>query len=173
MQDGNTTAPERPFFTAVLTPHRSLGPNGFLALMLAVSAICFGCGVLFWAIGAWPVAGFMGLDVAVVWFAFRINYRSARAFEEIAVGPTEILLAKTAADGRRTEYRFNPAWVRLEVETVEDEGVTRIALFSRGRCVDVGGFLNPDDRTSFAAALKAALAAARSGGPLPARAGPA
>lgn len=168
MQDSNRPAPERPFFSAVLTPYRSLGPNGFVVLMLAVSAICFACGILFWTIGAWPVAGFMGLDVAVVWFAFRLNYRAARAFEEIEVTPTEIRLAKTSAAGHRTEYRFNPVWVRLEVETVEDEGVTRIALFSRGRSVEVGGFLNPDDRTSFAAALKAALSAARSGGPLPA-----
>jgi uncharacterized membrane protein len=166
MTDSNADAEERPFFSAVLTPHRSLGPTGFVVLMAALSVVCFGTGLVFWMIGAWPVAGFLGLDVGIIWLAFRLNYRSARAFEEIEVSPYAIVVRKVSAAGRSQEYSFNPLWVRLEVDHVEDEGVTRIGLFSRGRTVEVGGFLNPDDRTSFAGALKAALATARSGGPL-------
>ncbi|MEJ1157014.1 DUF2244 domain-containing protein [Prosthecomicrobium sp. N25] len=166
MTDSNAEAAGRPFFSAVLTPHRSLGPRGFVVLMTCLSAVCFATGLLFWKIGAWPISGFLGLDVAVMWLAFRLSYRSARAFEVVEVSAQEILVRKVSPGGRRTEYRFNPVWVRLEVVHVEDEGVTRIALFSRGRAVDVGAFLNPDDRTSFAGALKAALATARSGGPV-------
>ncbi|WP_298816573.1 DUF2244 domain-containing protein [uncultured Roseibium sp.] len=155
---------DRPFFTAVLTPHRSLGPKGFMILMIVFGLVCFVAGVLFWRIGAWPVFGFFGLDIAILWFAFRMNYRSARAFEEVVVSRNEIAIRKVGPGSRYQEYRFNPFWVRLSVDRIEDEGVVKIQLNSRGETVDLGNFLNPDDRTSFAGAMANALSVARSGG---------
>src|SRR6516165_1219944 len=65
-------------FSAVLTPHRSLGPKGFMVLMGAVCAVSFGTGLLFYLLGAWPVIGFMGLDVALIYIAFKLNFRELR-----------------------------------------------------------------------------------------------
>jgi len=154
----------RPFFTAVLTPYRSLGPNGFLILMCIFGAVCFVSGLLFLRIGAWPVFGFFGLDVALLWFAFRMNYRSAKTFEEVVVSRSEIAIRKVGPGRRYQEFRFNPVWVRLTVDRLEDEGVVKISLISRGETVDLGNFLNPEDRTSFAGAMANALATAKSGG---------
>lgn len=161
--DGCAETADRPFFSAVLTPHRSLGPKGFTVLMLVTGGVSFVAGLAFMAIGAWPVVGFLGLDVLLVWLAFRWNYRTARAFEEVSVSLTEIVIRKVSHHGRIEEYRFNPFWARLAISREEDEGVTRIALYSKGEHVPVGGFLNPDDRTSFAGAFQAALSAAKSG----------
>ncbi|MHA7775615.1 DUF2244 domain-containing protein [Roseibium sp. M-1] len=155
---------DRPFFTAVLTPHRSLGPKGFLVLMACLGVISFVAGFLFWRIGAWPVFGFFGLDMALVWFAFRANYRSAHSFEEISISRSEIAIRKVGPGRRYHEYRFNPFWVRLKIDRLEDEGVVGISLASRGETVDLGNFLNPDDRTSFAGAIANALAVAKAGG---------
>jgi len=163
-QDDELSELNRPFFTAVLTPHRSLGPNGFLVLMACLGAISFVAGILFWRIGAWPVFGFFGLDMALVWFAFRANYRSARAFEEIVVSRSEIAIRKVGPGRRYQEFRFNPFWVRLKVDRLDDEGVVKITLSSRGEEIDLGNFLNPGDRTSFAGAIANALAVARAGG---------
>lgn len=160
----DSDGPEQPFFTAVLTPYRSLGPNGFLILMVCFGLVCFVSGLVFWSLGAWPVFGFFGLDIALLWFAFRMNYRSARAFEEVAVSRSEIVIRKVGPGGRCQEYRFNPVWVRLKVERIEDEGVVRVSLTGRGETVDLGNFLNPDDRTSFAGAIANALAVAKAGG---------
>lgn len=161
--DAGADTAEVPFFSAVLTPHRSLGPKGFTILMVVTGGVCFVAGLVFMAIGAWPVVGFLGLDVLLVWAAFRWNYRTARAFEEVSVSLTEIVVRKVSHYGRVEEYRFNPFWVRLAISREEDEGVTRIALYSKGEHIPVGGFLNPDDRTSFAGAFQAALSAAKSG----------
>ena len=158
-----TPAFDPPVFAATLNPHRSLGPRGFMAVMAVISLISFTAGYVFYRIGAWPVMGFCGLDVLLMYVAFRLNYRSARAFEEIEVRRHEILVRKVSARGRSVEYRFNPAWVRLDISRTKEEGVTRIVLYNRGRGVPVADFLNPDDRTSFADALAAAIAAARSG----------
>jgi len=164
--DNNDDLPEeeRPFFSAVLTPYRSLGPHGFLILMSFFGAVSFMSGVLFLRMGAWPVFGFFGLDVALLWFAFRMNYRSARTFEEVVVSRHELAIRKVGPGRKYQEFRFNPAWVRLTVDKIEDEGVVKISLTSRGETVDLGNFLNPDDRTSFAGAMANALAVAKAGG---------
>ncbi len=71
----SVTEPEHDF---VLLPHRSLGPKGFLLVMGLMSTVCFAAGIAFLIAGAWPVIGFLGLDVLLVWFAFRMSYRTGR-----------------------------------------------------------------------------------------------
>ena len=148
-------------FSATLTPYRSLGRRGFLALMVALGGLWFLTGLYFWSLGAWPVAGFFGLDFLAVWLAFKLNYRAARAFEEVEVTRSAIVIRRVAASGKAEELRFNPQWVRLEVQEDPDFGVSRIALRMREERTSVGAFLNPDDRKSFASAFGAALAEAR------------
>lgn len=154
-----------PFFSAVLTPYRSLSPKGFLTFMVCLGGVSFVAGLLFLSIGAWPVFGFFGLDVLLIWGAFRLNYASAKAYEEVEVSTGQIVIRKVGPGKRHHELRFNPVWVRLSITHLEDEGVTRIELRSRGETVEIGNFLNPDDRTSFAGALAQAIAAAKSGSP--------
>ncbi len=150
-------------FEQRLHPHRSLTKRNFLWLMLAFSAISFATTLPFVIMGAWPVAGFMGLDVLIFYFAFRSNFRAARAYEDVCVTPIELLVAKVSARGARREWRFNPAWVRLEREELEEFGTQRLALVSRGRRLEVGGFLGPDAKSDFADGLTRALAEARRG----------
>jgi uncharacterized membrane protein len=148
-------------FSATLTPHRSLGRRGMGLIVAAVAGFSLSIGTYVWWIGAWPVVGFIGLDVAAIALAFHFNARAARAFEEVAVSRTQIVIRKVTANGRSHEFRFNPMWVGLEVERNEDEGVVRITLRMRNDRLRIGAFLNPDDRTSFAKALGTALATAR------------
>ena len=69
---------EPTIFSAVITPHRSLGRVGFLVLMALFGGVSFVAGMVFLLIGAWPVFGFLGLDVLLVYWAFRLNYRAPR-----------------------------------------------------------------------------------------------
>lgn len=156
---------EKAFFSARLTPYRSLGRAGFVALMAATGAVCMISGLMFLVIGAWPVFGFFGLDLLIVYVAFRINYRQARAYEEVSVSPLDVHLVRVGPKGQRQDFHFNPAWARLDVVRISDEGVVALRLVSHGRAVAVGSFLNPPDRESFADAFAGALALARRGGP--------
>lgn len=159
MTSGNPA--ESPIFSAVLRPHRSLSPRGFVVLMLALISCSFTAGLAFWSIGAWPVVGFFGLDIALVQLAFRMNYRQARASEEITVFADRMTVVRTTAKGEVTEADFNPYWARLEVERHPEAGVTRVTIASHGKRLDIAGFLGPWERESFATALSAALAEAR------------
>src|SRR5882724_5138615 len=64
-------APEPALFSAVVTPHRSLSRAGFLIVMAALGGISFVAGTAFLLLGAWPVFGFFGLDVLLVYSWFR------------------------------------------------------------------------------------------------------
>lgn len=151
----------KPDFQAELTPHRSLGRNGFLFLMFFVSVTCFLSGIMFLVIGAWPVFLFMGLDVLIVFAAFKINYRDGRRKERIYVTRDELKVEKVDPSGRVKEHRFNPFWTRFEVDRHEEHGVLSMRLISREVTLVIGSFLNPEDRASFAVAFNHALANAR------------
>jgi uncharacterized membrane protein len=166
MTAGNGFDPELPqpeLFSALLTPHRSLNRTGFLVLMGFVSAISFAAGIAFWLMGAWPVFGIFGLDVLAIYWAFRINFRHARAIEEIRVTPCELRLRRVSHRGHAVEFVLNPLWVQLDQEIHDEYGVERLYLRSSGRRLSVGSFLGPGEKASFAKALNAALQAARRG----------
>jgi uncharacterized membrane protein len=150
-------------FSALLTPHRSLSRSGFVALMAFLTLISFAAGLAFWLMGAWPVLGFFGLDVLVIYFAFRINFRHARASEEIRITLSELRLRRVSHRGHVVEFVLNPLWVQLDRKTHAEYGVEKLYLRSKGRRVSIASFLGPDEKASFAKALDAALAAARRG----------
>src|SRR6516165_5961508 len=131
------TAPEPAIFSAVVTPHRSLNRAGFLIVMAAVSAVSFVAGTVFLLMGAWPVFGFFGLDVLLVYWAFRANYRAAAAYEEVTVTPSELRVRKVSHRGRASEWSFNPLWVRLERDRHEEFGLQGLFLVSRGQRLQI------------------------------------
>lgn len=150
-------------FSAVLTPHRSLGPTGFLIFMLCIAGISFVTGVFFVMLGAWPIFGFFGLDVLLVYWAFRANYRTARAYEEVTVTATELTLRQVSHRGRVREWTLNPIWVKLDRIVHEEFGVERLFLVSHGRRLPIAAFLGPAEKASFAHALGKALGEAKRG----------
>ena len=161
--DDRSDAARRPVFDATITPHRSLGQQGFRIVMTLVCLASVVSSIPFVVLGAWPVAGFFGIDVLALFIAFHVNFRHARAFERIVVTPLEILLRKVSHHGREKVWRSNPAWTRLERQTDEDYGLLGLTLVSRGRSVAVAAALSPQERASFADALGTALASARRG----------
>src|SRR3954471_373690 len=150
-------------FTARLTPHRSLNRTGFLVLMGFVSAVSFAAGVAFLLMGAWPVFGFFGLDVLVIYWAFKVNFRDAKATEEITVTPSELRVRRVSHRGHVVEWVLNPLWVQLDRKVHAEFGIEKLYLVSRGRRVSIANFLGPDEKASFASALTTALQAAKRG----------
>jgi len=155
------TAPIVQPFHAVLFPHRSLSRRGFVIVVAIVASVMAFAALRAIALGAWPVAIFAVADVLLVWGALKLNYRSARQFEEVTVTAREVLIRQVNAAGRAVEHRFDPVWARLTVTRRDDEGVTRLDIGSHGKTVVVGAFLDPEARASFADALADALARAR------------
>ncbi len=163
MSSDNDPRPELTIFSATLTPHRSLGPTGFLVLMSCLGGASFATGMVFILLGAWPVFGLLGLDVLLVYWAFRANYRAANAYEQVTVTPSELTVRKVNPRGRVREWTANPLWVRLQQDLHEEFGVERLFLISQGRRLAIAGFLGPKEKQNFAQALGQALGKAKRG----------
>ena len=150
-------------FSAVLTPHRSLGNVGFLLLMIVFGSVSFISGIAFLLMGAWPVFGYFGLDVLLLYWAFRLNYRQAAAYEQVTLTPTALKVRKVSPRGRAREWVLNPLWVKLDKVSHEEYGIERLFLVSRGKQLVIANFLGPDEKASFAQALGNALNEAKRG----------
>jgi uncharacterized membrane protein len=161
--DAQTTPREPTLFSAVVTPHRSLSGIGFLIVMAVVGGVSFVAGMVFLIIGAWPVFGFFGLDVLLIYWAFRANYRAAAAYEEVTVTASELKVRKVSHRGKTFEWTVNPLWVKLDRETHEEFGIEHLFLVSRGRRLPIAAFLGPQEKEGFANALAAALGEAKRG----------
>jgi len=147
-------------FTTTLSPHRSLSPEGFKWLIRGVLAANLLIGLPMYLIGAWPVAGFMGIDVWLLWYFFQRSYLDARRRETLTLTDREVIVERRAPSndprgGEREEHRLDAYWLRIEASE------ERLVLNSRGNRVVVGRFLAPEARAALADELKAAHAKLR------------
>src|SRR5689334_24116242 len=123
---------EPELFSARLTPYRSLNRTGFVVLMVMLCAISFAAGLLFLIMGAWPILGFFGLDALAIYWAFKVNFRRARAYEEISITVAELKLRRVSHRGHAMEWSFNPRWVRLDQVAHQEFGIENLYLVSGG-----------------------------------------
>ena len=143
-------------FERVLSPHRSLPPRGFHSLMLILCLVSLVVGLGFVSIGAWPVMGFFGLDVALVYIGFRLNYRSTRRSETIRLAGDDFTVERVSVRGERRMWRFQPFWLRVTLEERGDEW-NRLLVASHGRSLVIGDILTPAARRELAASIREAL----------------
>jgi uncharacterized membrane protein len=116
---------------------------------------------VFVVIGAWPIVFFFGLDFLLLFGAFWLNCRAARAREEVSVSRTDVAVRKFTPAGRMTEHRFNPIWTRFNISRHAEIGIVSMRISDRRRATEIGSFLNRDDRETFAVAFSGALAAVK------------
>jgi uncharacterized membrane protein len=146
-----------PHFERVLLPHRSLPPRGFHVMMALLGLVSFVVGLVFVAIGCWPIFGFFGLDVLALYLAFRFSYRNARQREVLRLAADDFTVERIDIYGERRLWRFQPFWLRVVLEERPDES-NRLFLASHGKRFAIGDFLGAPPRRELATSLHAALA---------------
>lgn len=145
----------------VLHPHRSLSARGFAILMGALCLVSFCAGMVFVLLGAWPVMGFFGLDVAIIYWAFRVNYRDGRVYETVDVTPDVLTVTRFGPDGEKEAIALNPYWARVALSTDRPDGRTSLRIIAEGKELLIGSFLTDDERREFCGALAGAIRDAR------------
>ncbi len=152
---------DKPVFSATLTPYRSMGADANRWVVVLYGVLTTIPALFFFHIGAWPIIGFMGLDIAALWLALKLSRRSGQAYEEVTLFSHALNISSCSPAGRVTTRTLNPFWVRLHLDRDYDDQITRILLNNRQKrpaeTVEVGAFLNPDDKTSFAEMFSRAL----------------
>jgi uncharacterized membrane protein len=149
---------DKPVFSVTITPHRSLPQAGFALLLGTVALFNLGGGIVFWYVGAWPVVGFMGLDVALVWFALRWSRRQARRSEKLTITGSELQFSRYSHDQLLERLTFPRSFVYVDLERDAARDLTgRLFLRSKGKVYEIGSFLGAEERVALAEALHKAL----------------
>jgi uncharacterized membrane protein len=149
-------SPRRLLFQAHLKPHRSLSQRHFRLMMALVIAFSVTVSAFAWFAGAWPVFGFMGLDVALVYLVFRISYRRALVSERVELDEQTLTVERVDPKGRSRCWRLQPAWLKVELhEPILPQ--TPVVLRSHGKSLPIGVFLHPEQRRQVAQDLRSAL----------------
>jgi uncharacterized membrane protein len=157
----STKIQAKPLFAATLTPHRSLSPRGKQVVIGLVAALALVPGIVFYVAGAWPVVGFMGLDVLAIWAALTISMRGGRAYEVVTLWPGTLDITKVDAKGTEETLTLVPFDVRFVIDRDYNERVTGLWLRERERQIALGAFLSVEEKLSFAKAFGTALRKAR------------
>lgn len=147
-------------FRAILHPNRSLSQTGFLIVLGFIGVVSFASGVAFTLMGAWPVMGFYGLDVLAIYVAFKINYRSGKAYELVELSPELLKITQVQPSGLSRSFDFNPYWVKVLCNERPD-GSADLKLALHGKEFEFARFLNADEKKDFAQVLRDALSVAR------------
>ncbi len=154
---------DRPVFRATIRPHQSLSHEGFRIVMVLCCAVSLVTSVACVKAGYWPVAGFFGLDMLALYAALKVSFRRGRSFEEVAISPIEVMLARVTHRGERREWRFNPLWTKLTKVEDEEYGMQTLTLVSRREFVVVARDASPPEREVIADGLTRALAQVKRG----------
>ncbi len=157
MEPGSAAPQRTGSFFLSLHPNNSLSRSGFIVLMSLLAGFSFFYGVYFWSLGAWPIFGFFGLDVLLVYIAFRLSFRAVRRFETIEIADDQVVITRVAPDGARKVETFNAYWARAMISG------GRLELINRGQIFEIGNFLGQEEKQEVGEILARALSLYRSG----------
>lgn len=146
----------------VLLPHRSLTRVGLVAFLVCQSLMAGSYALL----AAWRgnvfAPAFAVLELALVCWCMTRVWKASSAGQIISLTPTQLDIAATS--GKESQH-FHPYWVKVRVEPGAWRGwPSRLLVGSHGRFVEIGAFLNEDERRALAQRLMELLQAANAGG---------
>lgn len=156
-----TQTQAKPLFSARLRPHRSLTGRGLRIVLAVVVVSASITGMMFLSLGAWPIVGFLGLDVVLVIWALASSLKAGKRFEEVTLWRDQLEFKQVDGAGHETLTRFDPRFVKLVVDRDFNERTTALHLRSSERDMELGAFLGQDEKSSFAKAFGTALKRAR------------
>jgi uncharacterized membrane protein len=108
----------------------------------------------FAAFGAWPVLPFAGLEMAVLYWAFRYIDRHAGDYERLEISGDRVVM-EVCEGGVVRLMEFNRQWARVVM--TDSQGRGRLALRSHGREVEFGRHLTHEARERVARELRQRL----------------
>ena len=150
-----------PLFAAVLTPPRRMSPRAIAIVVGLVLVLMAMPGLIALSVDGWVIGVLMGLDFLAIVLALKLSQRAGKRHEEVTLWPGRLEIASVGPKGELAKTNFRPTTVRLVVERDFDERTTGLKLKTSGSETEIGAFLSPDEKASFAKAFGTALRQAR------------
>ncbi len=139
-----------------LYPYRSLNKTGFFILMFSLGFVSFVAGIIFMIKGAWPVFGFFGLDVLLVYIFFKINFRSGKKKEVLILTKNKLIVEFYDSKKISKTYYLDANWLQIHLSKLKNE-MSKLKISSNGKSVIVGAFLRHQEKMAILRSLKKVL----------------
>jgi uncharacterized membrane protein len=149
-------AKEARSFVLVARRNNSLSPRGGKIVLGSFFVIAFAISLAFALHGAWLILPFTGLELAVLYLAFRAMAQRAGDFESISIDGDRVLIEKWER-GRVNRHELSRYWARVVVEPCVPGRGNVLAVRSHGRQVEFGRHLTDEQRREVARTLKQEL----------------
>ena len=148
------------YLDAVLEPPRSLTTRGLNRVMLILGSFSAVFSLGFLLVGAWPVVGFLGAEILVLWLVFQWSFRAQTARTYVRVTADEVDVRKVDGWGRERRASMASHFARVEFDRTAT-GPNALRLATSRTAYPLGEFLTPRERETFARRLMQAISDAR------------
>ena len=132
-------------YSITLKPYRSLNKIGFITMMVVLCGFSFITGIIFMKKGAWPVFGFFGLDILLVYIFFRLSYKSGKEFEVINLTKKKLIIKKYKEKKIIKTYILDANWVKIQIQNPLEHS-SKLQISSKNKSIIIGSFLRLDEK---------------------------
>ena len=139
-----------------LEPSKSLRPEGANLVLVILGGFGLVISGSFMVVGAWPVFGFMALDVFLIYIAFQAQYRQSDRGQEITVYNEKIEIKYFKAGTCVKTILLNKYWAKLE-HLNSFNRQSKLMFSSHGKFSEIGEFLSLKEKQKLVAELKPLL----------------
>jgi len=143
-------------FTLVARRNNSLSSTGCNLVVGSLATISLVISLAFALRGAWMIVPFAGLEVLVVYLAFRCLERHAGDFESLSIQDDRVLIVRRER-GEVSRHEFNRYWAQVVLQPSRWGGQVVLALRSHGRQVEFGRHLTEEQRVEAARTIRTRL----------------
>lgn len=141
----------------LIRPDQSLQWHTAVKVYLVIAGVCLAVGVFFALQGYWPVLPFAGLEVAVLGAAFYGCLARSQLREIVSVNADSVTVEKGRREPQQ-HWEYPRAWARINLERSHIAWYpSRLSVSFRGEAVEIGTFLNEQERCLLAAELQKAV----------------
>ena len=143
-------------FSKELRPRRSSSPQTVQCLVIVSIVLVVLIGLIFVYIGAWPVFGFLGLELITLSALLCYHYHQGFLVEHIVITENNLSVVRTAPSGQKHTWTAKHHWLQVNLQD-KDYKSSQLELRSHGRSIFIGSFLTPRERLNLATWLHDSL----------------
>ena len=139
-----------------LEPSKSLRPGGANLILVILGGFGLVISGSFMVFGAWPVFGFMALDVLLIYIGFQAQYRRSNRGQEITISNDKIEIKYFKGGVCVKTILLNKYWAKLEQFNCFNRR-SKLMFSSHGKFSEIGEFLSLKEKQKLVADLKPLL----------------
>ena len=136
--------------------NQSLTTRGLYILMFFITIPASYIGISFYVLGAWPVLGFMGFEILLIYIAFKILFYKNKFYEHIILDSEKLNILFKKKNKIIKKIELEPTWVQIKIEKIYENEDTLI-VSSHGKKIILANYLIPEEWLKLAGKIKSGL----------------